>query len=377
MPFELIIKTLYGLEPVLETELKSLGAKKTRRINRAVVTEGDAEFMYRCNLELHTALSVLKPITSFEAQSEKQLYNGIRSIKWHELFTVDQTFAIESSTFSKVFTHSQYAGLKSKDAIADYFRYRIGSRPSVDPKNPDILINVHIVNTTVSVSLNSSGISLDRRGYRLSKTEAPINEVLAAGMLKLMGFDGSTPFYDPMCGSGTQVIEAAFIAGNIAPGKHRSFSFQKWKDFDSETWNKILKQAIDQEVKPNHPVLGSDNNDSAIAISKKNAERAGVSGITHFEILDFFKSKKMKSGGMLLLNPPYGERLKHDEINRLYQDMGSQFKHHFPGWTAAVISSDFKALKRIGLRPFKSEKLFNGPLECRFNAYELFEGKNS
>ncbi|MAT53664.1 MAG: RNA methyltransferase [Saprospirales bacterium] len=371
---EYIIKTLYGLEEVLEAELHQLGIRHTERLNRAVKIEGSREDLYRCNLQLRTALSVLKPIASFYAHHENQLYKRVRRINWEDYLGLHQTFAINSTANSQIFTHSKFAALKTKDAIVDQFRDKYGERPSVDTQNPDLLIDLHISDKLVSLSLDSSGTTLDRRGYRTERTEAPINEVLAAGMLALSGWEPGQALLDPMCGSGTIAIEAAMMAAGIPPGINRHFAFEKWPDFDEEKW-KELKHELKTAKPPDIPLIfARDADPHALRLARQNARRAGVEDWIHFENANFFESAPPMPGCRLIMNPPYGQRLQPGSMQDFYKKIGDTLKSNYQGSEAWIISANLQDLKFVGLRPSRKIKLFNGSLECRFQKYELYAG---
>lgn len=373
--FDIIATTLFGLEEVLAKELNDLGATEIEILNRAVKFTGDNALLYKCNLHLRTALKVLKPIATFNVFNEGKLYDGIRKIQWDQFMTTEQTLAINGTTTGEVFTHSKYVALKSKDAIVDQFRDNCGIRPSVDTENPDLQIDVHISDTTCSVALDSSGTHLGKRGYRLSQTFAPLSEVLAAGMVFLSGWDRECDFIDPMCGSGTIPIEAALIAANIPAGRLRSFGFEKWNDFDAELWESIKKEA-EAQIKPfAYKIIGRDIDPIAIDIATENAERANVSEMIVFEREDFLKSESIVNQSVLVMNPPYGERLKEkEEIIPFYQEIGTKLKHFYNGCDAWIISGNLEGIKFVGLKPSRKIKLFNGPIECRFNKFELYRG---
>ncbi len=376
--FEIVAKTQFGLEEVLASELKALGATDVELLTRAVRYRGDHALLYRSNLCLRTALKVLVPFQSFYAHHEVQLYKRVRDIDWSRFMTPRQTLAIDATSHSDIFTHSQYVALKTKDAIVDQFRDRFGVRPSVDVENPDMRLNVHIHDKYVTLSLDSSGNTLDRRSYRLARTEAPMNEVLAAGIVMLSGWNGQDTLIDPMCGSGTIGIEAAMLAANIAPGKRREFGFEKWPDFDIELWQKIKEEAQQAEHRFEGKILCSDLDPKAVEIAEQNAKRAGVARQIRFQQGDFFESAATTESGTLILNPPYGERLQpDDDIVPYYKEIGNQLKRHYSGHQAWVISANREALKHLGLKPSKKVKLYNGSLECRLQQYELFEGKKA
>ncbi|HBX51577.1 MAG: hypothetical protein A2275_07435 [Bacteroidetes bacterium RIFOXYA12_FULL_35_11] len=373
-PFEIIVTTLFGLEEILASELKELGASDIEILNRAVKCRGDQAMLYKCNYSLRTAIKVLKPIFSFYAADEQQLYDNIKRINWADYLTVKKTFAIDGSTHGGTFTHSKYVALKSKDAIADQFRDRQGIRPSVDIEHPDLRINVHIAEKKVIVSLDSSGSSLGKRNYRLTQTLAPISEVLAAGIILLSGWDKKCDFIDPMCGSGTFSVEAALMAANIPPGRFRSFGFETWNDFDSVLWQKTKDEADALIVPLETRFFANDMDEDALKIAAANAGRAGVKDAISFSKVDFFESSHDAGQGLVVMNPPYGERIKVEEIVPFYKDMGTRLKHFYPGCDAWIISSNYDALKFFGLRPSRKIKLFNGSLECRLQKYELYLG---
>lgn len=373
--FDIVAKTQFGLEELLAAELKALGATDIELLTRAVKYRGDQTILYKSNLHLRTALKVLVPFASFYAHHENQLYKRIRQIDWEQFITPHQTLAIDATTNSDIFHHSKFTALKTKDAIVDQFRDRYGIRPSVDVDNPDLRLNVHIHDKLVTLSLDSSGATLDRRGYRLSRTEAPMNEVLAAGIVMLAGWQGEGQLLDPMCGSGTFSIEAAMLAANIAPGKRRVFGFERWRDFDGALWQQLKEAAHQAEHKFSGNILCSDLDPTAVDIAQQNARRAGVERLIDFRTSDFFESKPPTESGTLLLNPPYGERLQEDNIVEFYKEIGNQLKQQYAGHTAWIISANEDALKHVGLRPSRRIKLFNGALECRLQKFELFAGK--
>ena len=375
--YPIIIKTLAGLESVLMDEIQLLGGKNCEILTRAVKCEGDDEFLYKANLWLRTALSILKPLKEVTVHTEQELYKQVKSVDWHKIFGLDKTFSIDAVASGTTFTHSKYVALKSKDAIVDSYRERYGERPNVNPKAADIRINIHIRGDVLTISLDSTGQTLDKRGYRLQRTEAPINEVLAAGLLKLARWDSSIPFVDPMCGSGTIAIEAAMMALNIAPGIDREFCFQHWKDYDEKLWQKIAAEANiehdEDQISPQICAFDSDPN--AIEITKANARRAGVDHVIVCEEQDFFQSEKPYATGTLITNPPYGVRLREDELNDFYKIIGDTFKNSYNGFIAWVIGQNDEAIKHVGLRAMKRYKVFNGALECRFHGFRMFRGK--
>jgi putative N6-adenine-specific DNA methylase len=370
-----IAKTLYGLENVLQKELLSLGASDAEVVNRAVLFKGDKEFLYRANYCLRTALSVLVPIADFRIKSKEDLYNGGSKVEWDKIMDITSTFSIVPVINSPHFSHSGYAGLILKDSIADYFRKTNGKRPSVNTDDPDILINLHISNDLVTVSIDSSVIPLFKRGYRQEQAVAPLNEVLAAGILLLSGWNASLPLTDPMCGSGTIPIEAGLIACRIPPGKFRkSFGFQRWKDFDDELFRKVRFDCDGMISVSPVPIYASDISEHAIQQTKANALKAGLAETISITKSDFKDLKTAENQGFVALNPPYGQRLKPDEIDQLYGMIGTTLKHNFPGSTAWLITSNKESLKYVGLKPKEKYTLYNGALECLLLKYEMYQG---
>lgn len=374
--FDMLAKTFKGLEDVLAEELLELGANNVVKQRRAVSFTGDMAMLYRANLCLRTASKVLVPIAAFQAKDADEVYEQAKQIDWNLFMTEKTSFLIDATVYSEEFRHSKYVTYRVKDAIADYWNEQKGSRPNVQLTNPELYLDVHIANTMVTISLNSSGESLHKRGYRVANTEAPINEALAAGMLLMAGWKGQGDFYDPMCGSGTLLIEAALIAQNIAPGIFRKgFAFEKWKDFDPDLWEEIYNDDS-RERAFTHKIYGSDASYYAVQVAQKNVERAGMK--RHVEVRQIRLQELhdlQTEGALVVINPPYGERLAQDkDVLRLYQDMGSTLKHQFAGATAWIISSNEEALKCIGLKPGKRIRLMNGELECLYNRYDLFQG---
>lgn len=370
-----IAKTLSGLEPALAAELKSIGATGVRELKRAVAFDGDLRMLYRCNYELRTALRVLVPIHSFPAYNEKNLYEGIREIDWSQYMSVNDTLAVDAITQGEVFRHSQYVGLLTKDAIVDQFRDRFQRRPNVNIAAPVLRINIHIQGTHCDVSLDASGDSLHRRNYRRDTVEAPLNEVLAAGMILLSGWNGKSDFVDPMCGSGTLPIEAAMIATRTPPQiKRESFGFFRWPDFNRKLWQEVKKEADDRIQSPEFQIFASDKDNRARNATSINAMSASLENVIHTDKTAFEKLDPPGPAGVLITNPPYDERLKMDDIVAFYKSIGDRLKKHWTGWDAWLISSNRDALKHVGLRPSRKITLFNGALECSFQKFELYEG---
>lgn len=364
--------TLAGLEEVLAKELIELGADEVQMARRSVYFSGDLKMLYKANYCLRTALRILIPIDSYKIHTANDLYQRGRNFKWEELFGLKQTFAVQSTVFSDLFNNSMYASLKLKDAIADRFRYKFGERPNVDSADPDVLINLHISNGVCTISLDSSGESLHKRGYRVGQNEAPINEVLAAGLLRLSEWDRKSALIDPMCGSGTIAIEAAMLANGIYPGAVReSFGFMNWLDFNPQLFKQVEEEANEQTPNP-VKISASDISRRNIEIASKNAEEAGVSHLIDFKVADFKLLEPAAEKPFLLFNPPYGERISGDDTN-FYTMIGDRLKQYYTDATVWIISTP-ECLKSIGLRPSRKMPLLNGSLECSFRKYELYSG---
>ena len=371
--FYMLAKTMYGLEEILADELKNLGAQNIKIQNRAVSFKGDTGFMYKANLNLRTCLRILKPIQTFQAHNEKELYKNILKIDWEKYLTTESTFATHATTNSEVFNHSKYASLLVKDGIADYFRNKYDKRPNVDPENPDLTINLHINKHTCTVSLDSSGESLHKRGYKLDTIIAPMNEVLASGLILLSGWNKQDNFHDPMCGSGTLLIEAAMIAYNIPANIFRKkFGFESWKDFDSELFEKIKDVSLDKEVGFKGTITGGDNFQKAIRISRKNIENALMFENIKVKNEDFFETS-IKENSFVIFNPPYGERIELG-INEFYEKVGDSLKNNYKNCTVWIISSDLENMKMIGLKPTKKINLMNANLKCSFREFKIYVG---
>lgn len=370
-----VAKTLYGLEKVLAEELISLGASDVVPVNRAVLFKGAKELLYKVNYCSRTALSVLLPLTDFRIGSKDDLYKKGSLFEWDSFMDPDSTFSIVAVVNSPYFDHTGYAGLTLKDAIADYFRKKYGRRPSVDTNNPRIVINLHISNNQVNISADSSVIPLFKRGYRQEQTSAPLNEVLAAGILMISKWNASATLIDPMCGSGTVPVEAGLIACRIPPGKFRRFfGFMQWKDFDMELFEKVKSEADSQIRMSQVKIFGSDISPDAVRQAEANIKGTGLTDVIDLKVSDFKDVKPLDANGYLFLNPPYGERLKPDDPDLLYAMIGSALKHNFPGHTAWLITSNKESLKKVGLKPKEKHMLFNGALECILLKYEMYQG---
>lgn len=372
----MVAKTFQGLEDVLADELRALGAENVTPGRRMVAFEGDKELMYRANLSCRTALRILKPIVKFTAGDPDTLYEMTKEYDWSTLLTPDKTFSIDSVVNSELFNHSRYVTYRVKDGIVDFFKDRYGAdkRPGVRLQDADVMINVHIDGNRVTLSLDSSGESLHKRGYRVAQTEAPINEVLAAGILLKAGYNGDRPLVDPMCGSGTFLIEAALIAANINPGVYRkNFAFEQWKDFDEELFESLYNDDSN-EREPEFKIYGADMSPKAIAIAEKNVKQAGVSKYVNLEIKPLSKWEEAPADGILVTNPPYGERISVDDMDGLYELIGNKLKKVFKGYHAWIIGYQDEYFKKIGLAASEKIPMLNGSLECELREYVIFEG---
>ena len=373
--YELIAKTFMGLEPVLAKELTQLGANNVQIGRRMVSFTGDKEMMYRANFQLHTAIRILKPIRHFKAKCADDVYEEIKKIDWTQYLEPEKTFAVDSVVFSEEFRHSKFVSYKVKDAIVDFFREKTGQRPNISVANPDIRLNMHIAEDHCTLSLDSSGESLHRRGYRQESVEAPLNEVLAAGMILLSGWQGDTDFIDPMCGSGTLPIEAALIAKNMAPGLFRKeYAFEKWPDFDADLFDEIYNDES-QEREFKHHIYGYDIDIKAVNTARLNVKAAGLSSFITIEQQDFKDFMQPKNKSIMITNPPYGERISTPDLLGTYRMIGERLKHQFKDNDAWILSYREECFEQIGLKPSIKIPLFNGSLECEFRRYQMFDGK--
>jgi len=376
LTFEMVAKTLYGLEDVLAGELIALGANNVQIGRRMVSFEGNKELLYKANYHCRTALRILKPLVYFKAQNPDEVYEQIKKLNWSELLPEKKTFAIDTVVYSEIFTHSKFVAYRVKDAIVDYFTEKEMTRPSVRINNPDLQLHLHISHDECTFALDSSGESLHKRGYRVENGEAPLNEALAAGMILKTGWKGESPFVDPMCGSGTLLIEAALIALNLAPGVFRNqFAFEKWDDFDAELFEDVSSD--DSLEKPfNFKCYGSDSSREAIIAATKNVKSAGLSQYIELKVQPLQGITENPGKGILITNPPYGERLNPNDLMDLYAAIGERLKHVFQGYDAWIISSNPDGMEAIGLKPAAKMKLINGSLDCEYRQYQLFSGKH-
>ncbi|MBN1131491.1 MAG: RNA methyltransferase [Bacteroidales bacterium] len=367
-------KTLKGLEPWLASELIELGAEKVTAVNRGVNFSGGRAMLYKVNVASRLALRVLMPLSTFLVTDEKALYRNVQKINWSDYMDNKMSFAVDAVVFSNLFRNSHFVSLKVKDAIADQFRDRTGLRPSVNTKDPDLLVNIHISEQRATLSLDSSGESLHKRGYRSRNFEAPLNEVLAAGMVMISGWKGETPFIDPMCGSGTIAIEAALIASGIPPGIFRkAYGFEKWKDFDPALMRGLVER-LPRERAVTVPIIASDISMEAVRATREHARRAGIEDLIRIEKRDFISYEPWDRPVTLIMNPPYGERMNPGDLAITYQMIGATLKHKFPGSEAWILSSNRMAIKQIGLKHSDRKILFNGPIECQYLNYRTFPG---
>ena len=373
--YKMIAKTFFGFEEILAKELQIIGAQDVEQGVRMVSFKGDKGFMYKANLSLRTALKILKPIYFFKANNEQALYKGISSMNWSKLLNANQTFVIDTTVHSEYFNHSEFVSQKCKDAIVDQFRERTGQRPSIDKVHPDLRINIHIDKDQVSVALDTSGNALNQRGYRTATNIAPINEVLAAGILLLSGWDGQTDFLDPMCGSGTFLAEAAMIACNIPANINRKeFAFEKWNDWDNDLFDAISDSLLKRVREFHYTIKGYDKAPSAVQKAKDNIKNTNLEEYITIEEQNFFDTEKTAAGKLhLVFNPPYDERLD-IHMEEFYKNIGDTLKKNYPGTNAWMITANLEALKYVGLKPSRKIKLFNAGLEARLVKYEMYEG---
>ncbi|WP_187261435.1 THUMP domain-containing class I SAM-dependent RNA methyltransferase [Pontibacter beigongshangensis] len=375
--FNIIATTLTGLEEVLAAELAALDMEFIKTGNRVVTCSGNLRQLYEANMWCRTAIRILRPIRNFKARDEKDLYQQVSKINWSDHLSLEQTFAIDAVVSHSTFEHSLFVAQLAKDAIVDQFRKVTGERPSVDRIRPDIRINLHMHENMVTLSLDSSGDSLHRRGYREQTNVAPLNEVLAAGIIGLSGWDKKSALVDPMCGSGTLLIEAAMLAQNLAPGLFRRdpFGFENWKDYNEDLFKMVWQTAEAKErQEPQATIIGYDIDPDYVEAARVNIENAGLEKVIKVEQADFFQTKAPAEHGVLVVNPPYNERIVSDDINLLYKQMGDTLKNNYQGFDAFILTGNLEAAKNIGLRTTRRTPLYNGAIECRLLKYELYRG---
>ena len=373
--FEMKVTTFFGLEEILAKELLQLGGKEITVFKRGVSVVGDIGFLYKANLCLHTALKVIIPITKFTADNEQELYDNIKAIDWERFISNSDTLMVESVLNSELFTHSQFVSQKVKDGIVDRFRDKTGKRPDVDLLHPAFKLYVHIYKNEVSLNIDSSGDPLYKRGYRSDINEAPMKEVLAAGLVKLSGWEKHLLLVDGMCGAGTIAIEAALWANNIPPGYYRNeFGFMRWRNFDEKTYDTIYESSISKIKNDKVEIIANDIDFPTIKKAKINTKNAKVDDVINCTQESFFDMTPPRQAGVVILNPPYGERLPVAEIETLYKEIGNKLKKDFKGFSAWIITSSPEAIKSIGLRPSRRIQVFNGSLECRYLKFELYDG---
>lgn len=372
--YRLVIKTLYGLEEVLSKELLSLGGREILKLNRAVSCVGDLGFVYKINIALRTGLRVLLPLHEFEMEDVEHYYEELLSIPWEEHFDIEKTFAVDVVGTNDYLNHSSFAGLKAKDAIVDRFRAHVGDRPTVQRTLPNVPVHIHIYQNKVRVYLDASGDSLHKRGYRLAAAHAPLNEVLAAGIILKSKWNGGMPVLDPMCGSGTFLVEAALIAHNMPANIYRdTFGFHHWKGFDEELFGMIKEGLLGRAREYNGKIFGRDMDDYALDAASENIERSMFDDVIRLKRADFFEADPPAEKGLLLVNPPYNVRIAAN-THQFYREMGDTLKEKYAGWTVMWITSDLEAVKSIGLRPSRKWNLFNGELECKLLQFDMYAG---
>ena len=368
------LKTFYGLEQVLADELKELGYEKSEILNRAVRIQGEWRDVYFLNIHVRCAISVLVEVASFRIRNEKDLYERSAKIDWTSWFSLDKSFAVKGAVYSDLFRHSRYPFLLVKDAIVDQFRAKHGERPNVNTKTPQVVFDVYVNQKQVTVSLNTSGAPLFQRGYRQTTGEAPLNEVVAAGLIRLSGWDKKSTFFDPMCGSGTLLIEAALIAANIPPSiERRHFALKNFANFDEKLWEELTDHSKERLSSLPCKIVGSDASAEMVTKARRNLRGLPIGRFVETSVESFQEVSSPEGGGIMISNPPYGERMG-EEIEELYEELGNWMKSEMAGYICWVLSSNLEAFKFIGLKPGSKTRVFNGNLECSFRSYEMYEG---
>lgn len=375
--YNFVATTLFGVENILAQEIEEQGGEDIQVYRRAVSFRGGISLMYKMNFTLRTAIRVLWKVKHIKLKSENNLYDGVYSVPWEDYFSSSRTIAVNAAVNSTFFNNSHFVALRVKDAIVDRFRDKQGRRPDVDIDHPQIVINVHIHQENVDISMDSSGDPLFKRGYRLSGYQAPLNEVLAAAMIKMSGWDGDSDFIDPMCGSGTLSTEAAMIARNIPPGVFRkSFAFTNWNNFDQELYNRVVENnMVSREFK--YRIMASDISAEAVEVARNNIRKALLEDIIDLKQSDFFDIKASSDKGIIIINPPYGERISVARLSEFYKKIGDHLKQNFKGYSAWVLSSNLEGLKHFGLKPGQKIDLLNGKIKCKYLNFDLFGGKRS
>jgi putative N6-adenine-specific DNA methylase len=373
--FEMKVTTFFGLEDILADELRKLGGKDVEVFKRGASVTGDLGFLYKANLSLHTALKVLVPLTKFEANNEEELYKGIKNIEWEKFISVTESIMIESVLNSDIFTHSLFVSQKVKDGIADRFREKTGRRPDVDLIHPSFKLYVHIYKSEVTLQLDSSGEPLYKRGYRADINEAPMKEVLAAGLVKLSGWEPHQLLIDGMCGAATIAIEAGLWANNIPPGYYRQdFVFMRWTNFDEALYDTVYEACINKIKNNQVEIIANEIDERTFKKARSNVKNAKVDDVVKCNHQSFFDLTTERKGGVIILNPPYNERMPLAETEKLYKEIGDKLKTDFKNFVAWIITSSPEGMKSVGLRPSKKIQVYNGSLDCRFLKYELYEG---
>lgn len=371
-------KTLAGLEDLVAQDMKQAGATEVSVGRRGVSCLADLKTMYHLCLHSRFVLRVLRHLTEFNAKNPDDLYRQCARFAWEDLIPVDGTFVVDATVHSEVFTHDHFAALRLKDAVVDRFRGKTGQRPSIDRVRPDVRLHLHIAGNKVTLSVDATGAPLSHRGYRPPQAKAPLNEVLAAGLLALSGWRPGTPLIDPMCGSGTFSTEAALWASGLpVQAGRRQFAFMKWSDFDASAWREVRDESMHEVKAVDTLIWASDNHPGAIRQTRHSLEEADVDGMVQVSQSDFFDLHPPTDSGVMVMNPPYGERLDPGDVVGMYEGIGDRLKFNWAGFEAWVISSNEEALKRVGLRPHKRISVFNGGLPCKWVGFQMYKGKKS
>jgi putative N6-adenine-specific DNA methylase len=371
----ILAKTNYGLEELLEQEFIQLGFQDIQRHTRAISGKGNLELLYRLNYESRYALRVLVPLMEGDAGDQEQLYKLVQKVDWSQYITCDSLIAFDSSENQSSFNNTMFISMKAKDAVVDQMRTADGKRPTVSIENPDLLVNLHIFKNRCIISLDASGYSLHKRGYKAANVMAPLNEVLASAIIKLSGWDMQHSFVDGMTGSGTIAIEAALMARNYPAGYFSDgFAFQRWRNYDKNLWKRVVERANEKITDSDAKIFAVEMDTRAYEAARTNIEEAGLTDAIELVKADFFQFQHNQEKGVLLLNPPYGERLSLEDVQAFYKRIGDTLKNNYKGFEAHIITSNSDGLKSIGLKTSKKTILFNGGVECRLLKYELYDG---